>query len=220
MGIFNTPLPASIAIVAWCLALLGILRCALNAPWKRLEAPTVFSAWCALLILLTMLWRLRIDIDSDLNLHLMGLALFPLMFGRPLATLDLGLSVIAYTALFDGVWGNLGMNLLLLAVLPAWFSDVILKIVKKRLPHHMFIYLFGNGFFGTMAVLSLTGLLSITAHRLWITTSLPGSSDALAYMLLLAWGETFLTGFLVTIFAVYRPQWLFTFDDALYLRNQ
>ncbi|MEO8408371.1 MAG: energy-coupling factor ABC transporter permease [Oxalobacteraceae bacterium] len=220
MGIFNTALPASIAIVAWCLALLGILRCALSAPWKRLEAPTVFSAWCALLILLTMLWRLRINIDSDLNLHLMGLALFPLMFGRPLATLGLGLSVIAYTALFNGVWGNLGMNLLLLAVLPAWFSDVILKIVKKRLPHHMFIYLFGNGFFGTMAVLSLTGLLSITAHRLWITTSLPDSSDALAYMLLLAWGETFLTGFLVTIFAVYRPQWLFTFDDALYLRNQ
>lgn len=219
MGIFNTPLPASIAIVAWGLALLGLLRCAIDAPWKRLEAPTVFSAWCALLILLTMLWRLRIDINSDLNLHLMGLSLFPLMFGRSLATLGLGLSVIAYTALFEGSWGNLGMNLLLLAVLPPWFSEIILKIVEKRLPHHMFIYLFGNGFFGTMTVLSLSGLLSITAHRLWIPTSLPGSSDALAYMLLLAWGETLLTGFLVTIFAVYRPQWLFTFDDALYLRN-
>ncbi|WP_025915881.1 energy-coupling factor ABC transporter permease [Herminiimonas sp. CN] len=220
MGIFNTPLPAGIAIVAWCLAIVGMLRCAISAPWKRLEAPTVFSAWCALLILLTMLWRLRINVSSDLNLHLMGLSLFPLMFGRPLATLGLGLSVIAYTALFDGVWANLGMNFLLLALLPAWLSDVILKASKKRLPHHMFIYLFGNGFFGSMAVLSLTGLISITAHRLWIAAPAPGPSDAIAYMLLLAWGETFLIGFLVTIFAVYRPQWLFTFDDALYLHDR
>lgn len=220
MGIFNTPLPAGIAIVAWCLALLGLLRCALRAPWRRLEAPTVFSAWCALLITLTMLWRLRINVNSDLNLHLMGLSLFPLMFGRSLATLGLGLSVIAYTALFDGLWGNLGMNFLLLALLPAWLSDVILNATRKRLPHHMFIYLFGNGFFGSMAVLSATGLISIAAHRLWIASAAPGSSDAIAYMLLLAWGETFLIGFLVTIFAVYRPQWLFTFDDALYLRGR
>lgn len=220
MGIFNTPLPAGIAIVAWCLAIFGMLRCALSAPWKRLEAPTVFSAWCALLIVLTMLWRLRIDVNSDLNLHLMGLSLFPLMFGRSLATLGLGLSVIAYTALFDGVWRNLGMNLLLLAVFPAWLSDLILTATKKRLPHHMFVYLFGNGFFGSMAVLSLTGLISIGAHQLWIAALGSSASDTIAYMLLLAWGETFLIGFLVTIFAVYRPQWLFTFDDTLYLRDR
>lgn len=220
MGIFNTPLPVGVAIIAWCLAILGMLGCAMSAPWKRLQAPTVFSAWCALLIMLTMLWRLRININSDLNLHLMGLSLFPLMFGRSLATLGLGLSVIAYTALFNGVWGNLGMNLLLLAVLPAWFSDVILTAVKKRLPHHMFVYLFGNGVFGSMVVLSLTGLMSIAAHGLWIAAPLSSSYDTIAYMLLLAWGETFLIGFLVTIFAVYRPQWLFTFDDALYLRDR
>lgn len=219
MGIFNTPLPTGVALVTWCLAILGMLRCVVSAPWKRLEAPTVFSAWCALLISLTMLWRLRINIDNDLNLHLMGLSLFPLMFGRPLATLGLGLSVIAYTALFDGVWGNLGMNLLLLAVLPTWLSETILGLTKKYLPHHMFVYLFGNGFFGSMAVLSLTGLMSITAHWLWIAAPVSNSFDAIAYMLLLAWGETFLIGFLVTIFAVYRPQWLFTFDDALYLRG-
>ncbi|MEO6351954.1 MAG: energy-coupling factor ABC transporter permease [Burkholderiaceae bacterium] len=220
MGIFNTQLPAGVAIITWFLAILGMLRCARNAPWKRLEAPTVFSAWCALLILLTMLWRLRVNINSDLNLHLMGLSLFPLMFGRSLATLGLGLSVIAYTALFDGIWGNLGMNFLLLAVFPTWFSDVILKTIKKFLPHHMFVYLFGNGFFGSMIVLSLTGLISIAAHQLWIAAPLPNASDTIAYMLLLAWGETFLIGFLVTIFAVYRPQWLFTFDDALYLRDR
>ncbi|NMM38083.1 MAG: hypothetical protein HHJ09_11295 [Glaciimonas sp.] len=220
MGIFNTPLPLGVAIIAWCLAIFGILRCVLGAPWKRLEAPTVFSAWCALLIMLTMLWRLRININSDLNLHLMGLSLFPLMFGRSLAALGLGLSVIAYTALFNGVWGNLGMNLLLLALLPTWLSEVILTAIKERLPHHMFVYLFGNAVFGSMVVLSVTGMMSIAAHGLWITAPLTNSYDTIAYMLLLAWGETFLIGFLVTILAVYRPQWLFTFDDALYLREQ
>lgn len=45
-------------------------------------------------------------------------------------------------------------------------------------------------------------------------------ADALAYMLLLAWGEAFLVGFLVTIFAVYRPGWLLTFDDRMYLKGK
>jgi uncharacterized membrane protein len=219
MGLFTSPIPVLIAYIALLLALGALIKSVINARWKLLQAPTVLSAWCACIILLTMVWRFRINVSSDLSLHLLGLSLLPLMFGRALATLGLSLTVIAYTALFNGLWSNLGLNLLLLAIMPAWLSDLILRATQRFLPHHLFVYLFGNGFFGSMAVLSLSGLCSMAAHMLWTRPSGP-TSDAIAYMLLLAWGETFVVGFLVTIFAVYRPNWLLTFDDRIYLRGR
>lgn len=219
MGLYTSPIPAVIAYIALLLALGALIKSVFNARWKLLEAPTVLSAWCALIILLTMIWRFRIDVSNDLSLHLLGLSLFPLMFGRALASLVLSLTVIAYTALFNGLWSNLGLNLLLLAVMPTWLSDLILRATQRFLPHHLFVYIFGNGFFGSMAVLSLSGLCSMAAHMLWTNHSGP-TSDAIAYMLLLAWGETFMVGFLVTIFAVYRPSWLLTFDDRIYLQGR
>jgi uncharacterized membrane protein len=39
-------------------------------------------------------------------------------------------------------------------------------------------------------------------------------------VLLVSWSEAFLTGMVVTIMAVYRPQWLETFDDAKYIQNR
>lgn len=219
MGLFTSPIPVLIAYIALLLALGALIKSVINARWKLLQAPTVLSAWCASIILLTMVWRFRINVSSDLSLHLLGLSLLPLMFGRALATLGLSLTVIAYTALFNGLWSNLGLNLLLLAIMPAWLSDLILRATQRFLPHHLFVYLFGNGFFGSMAVLSLSGLCSMAAHMLWTSPSGP-TSDAIAYMLLLAWGEAFVVGFLVTIFAVYRPNWLLTFDDRIYLRGR
>ncbi|CAN5707798.1 energy-coupling factor ABC transporter permease [soil metagenome] len=216
MGIFYTQLPALVIYLSWLLAAGLLVHAARTARWKLLEAPTVFSAWCASIIMLTLLWRMRVHITHDLNLHLMGIALFSLMFGRALSILGLALAVLAYTANFDGAWANLGLNILLLATLPVWISHALLRLTQWYLPHNMFVYLFGNGFFGSVVVHGSVGLAAFAAHA-WLLPETAISSDMIAYMLLLAWGEAFLSGFLLTIFAVYRPAWVLTFDDALYL---
>ncbi len=36
---------------------------------------------------------------------------------------------------------------------------------------------------------------------------------------LMAWGDAVVTGMLTAIFVAYRPQWLATWSDALYLRR-
>ncbi|MBI3286288.1 MAG: energy-coupling factor ABC transporter permease [Burkholderiales bacterium] len=219
MGIFYTPLSSGMSILSTLLAVALLIRSAAGIPWQKLQAPTVFSTWCAGIIVLVLLWRMRVQVNADLHLHLMGVALFALMFGRPLATLGIGLAIFAYTAEYDGQWGNLGVNVLLLAIVPAWISERVLRLTQTYLPHHMFVYLFGNGFFGSLLVNGGAGLLALASHALLSPQrAIPG--DAIAYMLLLAWGEAFLVGFLVTIFAVYRPAWLFTFDDAFYLQGK
>ena len=44
-------------------------------------------------------------------------------------------------------------------------------------------------------------------------------ADVLTGLLVLAFGEAFLSGMLVAVFVVYRPQWVLTFLDEDYLRR-
>lgn len=219
MGIFSLSLPPSLAIVTMVVAAAVLYRNVRWAPWRSLTAPGAFSAWCFSIIVLPLLWQFDIPVLEGAGLHLLGVPIFVLMFGRRLAMAGIGLSVFSYTAAFDGAWANLGINLLLLAVVPAYCGDAIMRATERFLPHHMFIYLLGNGFFGTLAMLALTGMLSLGVH-LALTTGTPVVGDTIAFMLLLAWGESFLTGFLLTIFTVYRPEWVLTFDDNVYLRGK
>ncbi|HJV86430.1 MAG TPA: energy-coupling factor ABC transporter permease [Noviherbaspirillum sp.] len=217
MGIFDVSLPPVVAYVMLAASIAALARDAMHTQWKQIDRLGAFSAWCFSVIVLPLLWRMDVRIGNEIDLHLLGMPLFVLMFGRPLATVGLSLAVIAHTALQGGLWSNLGLNLLVLAVFPAWCGDAVMRATRRFLPHHIFIYLLGNGFFGTMAMLAATDVVTIAAHQIWVA---PVAADTIAYMLLLAWGESFLTGFLLTIFTVYRPEWVLTFDDDVYLRGK
>src|SRR5450830_1537872 len=127
MGIFYTPIELAFNLLMMLTASLFLLAEIKKIPWKKWREPTAFSAWCASIIVLTLLWHMRVHVQTDLSLHLIGLAMFALMFGRALTCVGAALSVLAYTAEFDGLWLNLGTNILLLAVIPALLSDFILK---------------------------------------------------------------------------------------------
>ena len=219
MGIFYTPIELVVNVLMLSIAGFFLLTEFKQVPWKKWQAPTAFSAWCASIIVLTLLWRMHVRVQPDLSLHLLGVAMFALMFGRALTCIGAAMSVVAYTAEFDGLWINLGTNIVVLAVIPAVLSDLILKKTERYLPSHMFVYLFGNGFFGAFVVNAATGLCALFVHSL-LLPRFAITNDAYAYMLLLAWGEAFLTGFLITIFVVYKPAWVFTFDDQRYLRGK
>ena len=218
MGFFTLTLPLAIAYGAIPLAALILYLNLRSAPWRKLTAPGAFSAWCFSIIALPLLWRFDVPLMEGAGLHLLGLPIFVLMFGRRLAMAGIGMSVLACTAAFDGIWANVGVNLLLLAIAPAYCGDAVMRATERFLPHHIFIYLLGNGFFGALAMLAAIGTLSLAVHQALAAT--PLGADAIAYMLLLAWGESFLTGFLLTIFTVYRPEWVLTFDDEVYLRGK
>jgi len=219
MGIFYTHIDIAFNLLMILLAVIVLFREIKHIPWKLWQEPGVFSAWCASLIVLALVWRMRVHVQADLHLHLLGVAMLALMFGRTLASLGATLAVIAYTGEYGGLWLNLGTNIMLLGIFPCFLSDLILRNTQQYLPQHMFVYLFGNGFFGAFVVNAATGLLAITTHCLLLPAN-PISNDAYAYMLLLAWGEAFLVGFLITIFVVYKPAWVFTFDDQIYLRGK
>ena len=46
------------------------------------------------------------------------------------------------------------------------------------------------------------------------------TSNYLPYFLLMGWSEALLSGMMLTLLVVYRPQWVATFDDVRYMRNK
>ena len=46
------------------------------------------------------------------------------------------------------------------------------------------------------------------------------ASEYLPFLILLGFSEAWLSGMLMTLFVIYRPGWVVTFDDSIYLANK
>jgi len=220
MGLFYSPLPAWLTIVSWSLAgaLLGF--CAARAPWERIRDNAVLFTWLGTSTLLALVWLMRFRLHDDLTLQFLGAALLAWMFGPKLATLGLGATLAFYLQTTDGPWESYGLNLLLMAALPAFTVGAIGWFVARFAPRNMFIFLIGNGLFGSFAatVVSMAAAMAVMvglgAHPLaWFV------DQVLPWSLMLAWGEAITTGMVVTLLTVYLPAVMLSFDDRIYLRR-
>ncbi len=99
-------------------------------------------------------------------------------------------------------------------LLALWLALAAGAAIRRWLPAHLFVYILGRGFFGTALAVTASGM----AHTL--LTELPQglvTSDLLVVHWLMGWGEAMATGMLVATMAVFRPQWLATFNERRYL---
>jgi uncharacterized membrane protein len=147
---------------------------------------------------------------------LSGSCLLMLMLGWPgavlmLVPMGLGMLITGLApdeALHRAVW---------LGVAPATLALLMGAGLRRWLPNHLFIYILGRGFFITALAAGLAGAASSLLH------GLPPGLDAGDLMLargLAASGDAFITGMLVAIFVAFRPHWLATYSDRLYLPRQ
>ncbi len=215
-------LPQSIHLVGWLgLAFLG-WRWMMSGDWRRLKEPARLNLFLGATVAILALWQIRTGVRPGLTFHLYGISALTLMFGFWRATFA-GVLVLLINAAFGrGSWAGLGADTLLAVALPAGLSWGVLSVLERYLPKHFFIYVLGNGFFGAALAVAAIGLAT-TAVMAW------SGAYTLDYLLshytpyaslLISWAEAFSTGMAVTVMAVYRPQWLETFDDLKYLRDK
>ncbi|MPN48256.1 hypothetical protein SDC9_195862 [bioreactor metagenome] len=77
------------------------------------------------------------------------------------------------------------------------------------------------GFAGSALTIMLQGLFASLA--LVVAGAYPLDfllSDYLPYFLLLGFSEGWLSGALITVMVIYRPEWVAAFDDRRYLMNK
>ena len=215
-------LPQGILWACNVVFLLCLLLAAKFAPWKELfskqENQHVFLG--AVVLLLT-IWGIKAGISPGLGFHHLGATLFTLMFGWPLAIVGLTVTMVASLLLQASDWASLGINGLISIVIPIVSSYAILKFSQKWLPDNFFIYIFVCAFFGAAVAIAISRLSAITL--LSLINAYPDEQlleESLQYLPLFMFPEAFVTGMLITIFVVYRPEWITTFDDERYIRGK
>ena len=215
-------LSSGILWVSNILFLLMFVLAVIIAPWKALlgkeENQHVFLG--AVVMLLT-IWGIKAGISPGLGFHHLGATLFTLMFGWPLAIVGLSITLIASLLLQSPDWASLGINGLLSIVLPVFVSYSILKLSQKWLPDNFFIYIFICAFFGAGIAIAFSRLGAIALMSL--INAYPNEQlieESLQYLPLFMFPEAFVTGMLITIFVVYRPDWVTTFDDDRYIKGK
>lgn len=205
----------------WSLDMLNIALTALAAftsfwlrPWRMLQQSALMTPLMACLVFLPWIWALPNLHNMPLQLQWSGAPLVTLMLGWPLAVLNLiGVGILT------GLISTLSMDACLALVvwqglLPATFTLLLGAALRRWVAHHPFVYVLGRGFFGSVLAIFVSHLLAQ-----WSGHALPHIDTGLSLIgfWLMAWGDAFITGMVCAIFVAFRPQWLATWSDDLYL---
>lgn len=182
-------------------------------PWRAVAPAGPPWPWLAWAAILPLLWGADRLSAIPMAQPLSGACLLMLMAGWPLAVLlmvpaavllSLAGRIDAASALHSLVW---------FGILPATVATGLGALARRFLPHHLFVYIFVRGFIAT----ALAGVLVGAIHG---SVALPAGVDAGDYRLarlLVSFGDAWLTGVIVAIFVAFRPQWLATYADRIYL---
>lgn len=203
---------AQLVLVGTCLAIALALR-----PWRQKGLQDLATPLLGTLAILPWLWALpALQSKPHLPLQWSGACLVVLMVGWPLAV-----PLLCAVAALAGVIGGFAFAEQLefatwLGVMPATFALAIGALIRRWAAQHMFVYIIGRAFLGSVVCLFAAGAL-----RQWFGHELPGVDAGLSLVgrWLTAWGDATVTGMLAAVFVAYRPQWLATWSDSLYLRR-
>ncbi|HEX6733434.1 MAG TPA: energy-coupling factor ABC transporter permease [Azonexus sp.] len=206
---------------AWIAWLPLFARSVRRAPWARLKTSEHLHLWLGMIVVLLLLWSLKAGVKPGLNLHLLGATVFTLCFGPQLAFVGLSMVAAAVTLDSGSGWLAYAANTVLAAGVGIGLSQMLYRGLSALLPRHFFVYIFVNGFFAAAVTvvgvgLAISAVLALAGAYEW--DYLWG--EYFPYFLLLGFAEAWLSGMVMTLFVIYRPGWVATFDDARYLADK
>lgn len=199
--------------------LLALAAALLVRPWRLLHpspsAPLV-TPLLAVLTVLPWLWSWPGLAALPLPLHWSAAPLVVLMLGWPLAVPALVLSGLATMATAGASPGEALALIAWSGIVPATTVLALGHAVRKAFGTHPVAYLMGRAFLVPMATLVACGLAAAMAGAGFAS---PQGELQVVAVLLLALGEASWTCAIASLLVAYRPQWLATWSDALYLRQ-
>ena len=196
-------------------AITALLAALAFRPWRLLANSGLVSPLLATLVIVPWLWALPWLHKMPIHLQLSGACMVTLALGWPLAVPALCVAGLIAGWLAPITWEQ-QLNLTVwLGIVPATLSFGIGMALRRWLPHNLFVYILGRAFLGTVACMFVTGALAQWTGQ---TLAMEVPSDlALVARWLIAWGDGFLTGMFAAVAVAFRPQWLATWSDRIYL---
>ncbi len=208
----------------WLAALAFVLLLGLalwRADWSALhhnrKANLLFGSVVALLVL----WRMKAGIHPGLDFHLLGATLFVLMFGPAFAFIASSLLVLGSTLSLHGSWLAYPLNVLIMGGVPIALSVGIHALTRRYLRRTFFVYTLVNGYLtGGLAMIATLGVASVILIGFGSYPFEIIRRDYLIFTPMMGFAEGFFTGMFAASLALFKPEWLRTFDDRTYLAGK
>lgn len=208
-------------LTGWAVYLPILLWACWRAPWLELFSDfrrqhLLFGTVLGLFLL----WLLRRDFPSGVSFHFIGMTAVVLLLDWPLAIVAGLLAQSGLLLLGRQDLLAMGVNGLLLVVLPVAVTESCALWVERFKPSNLFVYIFCSGFFpaGLAAVVCcLFGWLLLWRGGVY---ALPSSSleELFGYLWLAMFPEAFINGTIISALVVFCPDWLETFNRSRYLQ--
>ena len=194
------------------LAIAAFLR-----PWRMLSNGNLVSPLLGILVILPWLWAMPRLHTMPLPLQLSGACAVALMLGWPLAMLVLPAVALLSDLIAPASWDALIAQSVWHGVVPATLALGVGVLLRRFTGSVPFVFILGRAFAGTVVCTFAAEILAQWAGHEFSNLGL-GLSTVGRW--LLAWGDGFITGMLAAIFVAFRPQWLATWSDKLYLSKR
>ncbi len=207
--------------VSWLLYAVLTAWALLRAPWHKLLERDSANVYFGAIVVLLAFWHLKAGVSPGQAFHFLGASAAALMFGWEFAFLAVQLLVLA--TLFDGRGSGetFALNVLIMGAIPTLVTHNLRRFAQRVLPHNLFIYIFLNCFFAASLGVLIAGLTAYTVLASSGAYSVAElNQNYLPFLLLLALPEGTLNGIAMTVMIVFKPAWVATFSDRMYLAKR
>jgi len=227
MGLLQSDIPLLVGLVGWAILVALLVRVLLplwNPDLRRAYLPMAGQqhAWLAGMVALGVLWSLNIKVSAGVQLSMIGMPLYALLFGFARALCGGLITLAGFVLLTERGWSGFGIAALVMVALPAGLVSLAQQQLAARLPHNLFVFIIGNGLFVTLAAAAVTGVARLLLEAELVPSISSAWSDVIGYALLLAWGEALASGMIFAALVIFLPQVVMTYvqDDYLPRRRR
>jgi uncharacterized membrane protein len=218
MHVIAVSFPLWLQIATAAMLLLFLVWLVRGMTWDEVFVPGRMQHVLIAVAVLAVIWSLRAETVDGLAMHFLGAAVATLIFGWRLAILMLFVVVVILAIVGIVNPMMVPFTILVSGILPVLTTWGLLQLSERRLPPHMFIYLYVVGFAG--GALSVLTVMVANALLYGLFTPLPWDlivSEYLRYTMLLVLPEGVLNGMIITGLVMFRPEWVATYSDARYV---
>jgi uncharacterized membrane protein len=164
------------------------------------------------------LWMFRTGIYDGLNVHFLWLSALTLLLGFRWAIFSASIALLGVTIFGKESIDMLGVNFLLGILAPISLTYGIYSLTFHKLPRHIFTYIFLCAFIpGALTIalkmLALSGYFYLDGLYNWHIIE----DNYLMISTLMLFPEAMFNGMTITLLIIYKPEWVYTFYDKLYL---
>lgn len=167
------------------------------------------------------LWMFRTGIYDGLVVHFLWLSALPLLLGFRWAVFSATLALVGVTIFGQEHINMLGVNFLLGVLAPISLTYGVYSLTFYKLPRHLFVYIFLCAFIpGALSIglkmLAMSGYFYLDDMYSWQVIE----DNYLVLSTLMLFPEAMFNGMTITLLIIYKPEWVYTFYDKLYLDDK